>query len=140
MYYMKFELEGVLVMAFGFKIKKVKLQNNYTLEELFEKIKDTDFAPGKPEYVKHGFAYVIAFPALDSHNQVQILPASMKKQSNSFQVMKAEAAGVSNMVGNIVKDELTDGLLSIRGVFGKNAKQIETLVEETAKQLENMGL
>ncbi len=127
-------------MAFGFKIKKVKLQNEYTLVELFEKIKDTEFAAGKPELVKHGLADVIAFPALDSHNQVQILPASFKKQTNKFQVLKAEAAGVGNFVGNIVKDELTDGLLSIRGVLGKNAKNIVEMVEETANQLGTMGL
>ncbi len=127
-------------MAFGFKIKKVKLQNEYTLEELYEKIKDTEFAAGKPAFVKHGFANIIAFPALDSHNQVQILPGSLKKQSNAFQVLKAEAAGLDNMVGNIAMDELTDGLLSIRGVLGKNAKKIETLVEETAAQLGEMGL
>ncbi len=127
-------------MAFGFKIKKVKLQNAYTLEALFEKIKDTEFAAGKPELVKHGFATIIAFPALDSHNQVQILPASIKKESTSFNVMKAEAAGLTNVASNMVVDELTDGLFGLRSVMGKNAKNIVKLVEETAEQLGAMGL
>ncbi len=127
-------------MAFGFKYKKVKLQNEYTLEELFEKIKDTEFAAGKPEYVKHGLAYVIAFPALDSQNQVQILPGSMKKQGDTFQVLKMEEAGVGNMASNMVLGKLTDGLFGLKSVMGKNAKEIVVLVEKTAEQLGNMGL
>ncbi len=127
-------------MALGFKIKKVKLQNAYTLEALFEKIKDTEFAAGKPEWVKHGLAYVIAFPALDSHNQVQILSASMKKESDTFQVLKMEQAGLNNTAKNILFENLTDGLLGIRSVMGKNAKEIVVLVEKTAEQLGNMGL
>ncbi len=127
-------------MAFGFKIKTVKFKQNYTLEQLFDLIKDTEFPAGRAQLVKHGLATIIAFPALDSHNQVQIISASMKKESNSYRVMKAEAAGVSNMVGNMAIDELTDGLFGIRSVLGKNAKKIEKLVEDTAKQLGEMGL
>ncbi len=127
-------------MAFGFKYKKVKLQNSYTLEALFEQIKDTEFAAGKPSLVKHGLATIIAFPALDSHNQVQILPGSIKKESNTFQVLKAEEAGVDTMVKNGLLELLTDDLIRIRSVAGKNAKNIVTMVEETAEKLGNMGL
>ncbi len=127
-------------MAFGFKIIKVKTQGAYTIEALYEAIKDTEFACGKPELVKHGLATIIAFPALDSHNQVQILPASMKKEANAFNVMKAEQAGVGTMMRNELINELTDGLFSIRSVFGKSAKEIVVLVEKTAEQLDKMGL
>ncbi len=127
-------------MAFGFKYKKVKLQNSYTLEDLFEQIKDTEFAAGKPSLVKHGLATIIAFPALDSHNQVQILPGSLKKESNTFQVLKAEEAGVDTMVKNELLGWLTDDLIRIRSVAGKNAKNIVAMVEETAEKLGNMGL
>ncbi len=127
-------------MAFGFKMKTVKFSRAYTQEELFEAIKDTEFAAGKPSLVKHGLATIIAFPPLNSHNQVQILSTSMKKESDSYRVMKAEAAGVDTMVSNMVVDELTDGLFSLRGVFGKGAKTIEKMVEDTAKQLGELGL
>ncbi len=127
-------------MAFGFKIVKVKFQKGYTIEELFEVIKDTEFAAGKPSLVKHGFATIIAFPALDSHNQVQIIPASIKKQAAAYNVMKAEAAGVENMIKNEIMDIVTDDLISLRSVVGKNSKDIVVLVEETAEQLKQMGL
>ncbi len=127
-------------MAFGFKMKTVKFQQAYTLEQLYEAIKDTEFAAGKPGLVKHGLATIIAFPALDSHNQVQIISTSMKKESNSYRVMKAEAAGVSNAVGNMAIDKITDGLFGLRSVMGKSAKKIEQLVEDTAEQLGKMGL
>ncbi len=127
-------------MAFGLKMITVKFQKGYTQEALFEAIKDTTFAAGRPELVKHGLAYVIAFPALDSHNQVQIISTSMKKESDSYRVMKAEAAGVSNAAGNMLLEKLTGGLFGMKSVMGKNAKEIERLVEETAKQLQEMGL
>ncbi len=127
-------------MAFGFKIIKVKFQNAYTLEALFELIKDTEFAAGKPELVKHGMATIIAFPALDSHNQVQILPAVMKKEANAFNVMKAEQAGLKTALGNELLDKLTGDLFGLKSVMGKNSKTIVKLVEETAAQLDKMGL
>ncbi len=127
-------------MAFGFKMKTVKFQNSYTLEELYEAIKGTTFAAGQPSLVKHGMATIIAFPALDSHNQVQILSTSMKKESDSYRVMKAEAAGLENTAANMVLEGLTDGLFGLKSAFGGNAKKIEKMVEETAKQLGDMGL
>ncbi len=127
-------------MAFGFKMITVKFKKDYSQEELFEAIKDTEFAAGKAQLVKHGFTSLIVFPALDSHNQVQIYPATMKNQSNTWRVMKAEAAGLDTMVKNDVIDSVTGGLFGIRSVFGKNAKKIEKLVTQTAAQLESMGL
>ncbi len=127
-------------MAFGVKMITVKLQNDYSLESLYEAIQDKTFAAGRPSMVKHGLANIIAFPALDSQNQVQILPAGMKKEGNAFRVMKAEEAGLVNMAGNEFLKNLTGGLFSLKSVAGKNAKEIERLVTETAKELESMGL
>ncbi len=127
-------------MAFGMKMKKVKFKNKYTLESLYEAIKDTEFAAGKPSLTDHGMAKIITFPALDSRNQVQIISASLKKDSDAFRVMKGEEAGLGNLAFNTVVDGLTDGMAGLKGSFGKNAKNIEKLVEETAKQLGEMGL
>lgn len=82
------------------------------------------------------FAKLIVFPALDKRNQVQILSAGKKK----FQIQKAEAAGLTNMGVNMVVDQLTDGLMGLKGVAGKNAKRCEELVEITTKELEAMSL
>ncbi len=127
-------------MALGFKMVTVKFNNEYTLESLYEAIKDKEFAAGRPAMVKHGLATIIAFPALDSHNQVQIISTSMKKESNSYRVMKAEAAGISNMAGNELIDKLTGGLFGMKSIMGKNAKAIEKMVTDTAKELDEMGL
>ncbi len=127
-------------MAFGLKILKLKCTGSYTLDELYEKIKDVEFEAGKPEIVKHGLAYIIAFPALDSHNQVQIIPGTTKKQHDTFTVMKAEAAGLSNTAGNMLLEKLTGGLFGMKSVMGKNAKEIEKLVESTHAKLETLGL
>ncbi len=127
-------------MAFGFKLKKVKFDRGYTLEELYDEIKDKEFSAGQPEMTKQGLGYLIAFPALDSQNQVQIFPASMKKQSEVYQVLKGQEAGISNMLGNDLKNKLTDGLFGMKSIMGKNAKEGERLVEVTAKELEVLGL
>ena len=52
-------------MALGVKFKTVKTANAYTLEELFEAIKDKQFSAGQPSITKHGLTYMITFPALD---------------------------------------------------------------------------
>ena len=43
-------------MALGIKIKNVKFKNKYTVQELYEAIKDKEFTAGVPQLTKHGFA------------------------------------------------------------------------------------
>lgn len=54
----------------GVKVIKIEPKEKLSLEELYEKIKDIPFAAGKPDYVKHGFNYIIAFLPEDRENQV----------------------------------------------------------------------
>ena len=42
-------------MALGIKFKTLETKNGYTLEELYEAIKDREFTAGKPELAKMGF-------------------------------------------------------------------------------------
>lgn len=127
-------------MAFGVKIKKVKTSQKYTIESFYEAIKDKKFSAGEPSLTKHGLATIITFPALDRQNQVQILPFGFGKETQSFQVQKAEAAGVDNVIGNAVLDKVTGGLFGFGSVAGKTVKECEKLVEATAKELEEMSL
>ncbi len=127
-------------MAFGVKLKTVKTQNSYTIESFYDAIKDKEFSAGKPSLTKHGMATIITFPALDRRNQVQILKTGFKAESSKFSVQKAEEAGVKNMATNVALDGLTKGWAGIGGVVSKNQKQCEKLVEETTKQLEELGL
>lgn len=127
-------------MAFGVKFKSVKTNQTFTVETLFDEIKDKTFSAGVPQLVKHGMVNVIAFPALDSQNQVQIINGGFKKDSQKWEVQKAEEAGAGNMAMNMALDQVTGGLFGFKQVIGTNAKKCEELVEMTAKELAEMGL
>lgn len=127
-------------MALGFKLKTVKTNGDYTIEALYEKIKDQKFTAGIPELSKHGLTHVITFPPLDRNNQVWIMPAFMGKSGSKFQVLKQQAVGVGNAVKNQILSDLTGGLIGMSGVIGKKSKEIEKLVEATAQELDAMGL
>ncbi len=126
-------------MALGFQIKSVKTKQAYTVETLFEAIRDRVFSAGKPELTKHGLAYVITFPALDRRNQVWILPGQMKRECTKWNVQKQQAAGLENMAVNAAIDGLTDGL-DLRATFGRNAKLCEQQVRDVAAELDALGL
>ena len=83
-------------MAFGIKQVKVTTSKNYSMESLYEAIKDHEFTPGKPELVSQGFAKIIAFPAIDKNNQCQITQGWFKgAEGNKFTVMRNEEAVIS---------------------------------------------
>lgn len=128
-------------MAFGIKQVKVTTKESYSMQSLYERIKDEQFSVGKPELVKNGFAWVIAFPAVDRNNQCQITQGWFKgEEGNKFTVLKAEQAGTENMLKNAALDSLTNGWSSVNKVFGKNSKLVEQQVVDTAKEFEALGL
>lgn len=128
-------------MAFGIKQIKVTTKENYSLQSLYERIKDEQFTAGKPELVKQGFAWVIAFPAVDRNNQCQITQGWFKgEEGNKFTVLKAEQAGTENLIKNAALDSLTNGWSSINKIGGKNCKLVEKQVEDTAKEFNALGL
>jgi len=127
-------------MALGIKVKNIKTKNNYSIESLFEAIKDKSFTAGKPSLTKHGLGYVITFPALDSQNQVWIMKSGFGAESPKFSIQKSEEAGVGNMAANMALDKLSGGLFGMKSMIGKNAKRCEELVDITAKELEGLDL
>lgn len=127
-------------MAFGFKIKSVKTKNAYTIDELYEQIKDVQFEAGMPSLSQHGATHVITFPALDHNNQVWIIPGQMKKQCTKWTVQKNQEVGLVNAAVNEALGDLTNGITRLSGIMGGNAKRIEELVDSTAKQLGELGL
>ena len=105
----------------GIKQIKVTTKENYSMQSLYEKIKDETFSAGKPELVKHGFAYIIAFPAVDRNNQCQITQGWFKGEEGAkFTILKAEQAGLDNALKNAALDSLTNGWSSISKIGGKN--------------------
>ena len=125
----------------GIKQIKVTTKENYSIQSLYEKIKDEQFSAGKPELIKHGFAWLIGFPAVDRNNQCQITQGWFKgEEGNKFTVLKAEAAGTENLAKNMALHAVTNGWSSISSLGGKNCKLAEKQVEDTAKELEALGL
>lgn len=127
-------------MAFGVKVKTIKTAQSYTLEGFYEAIKDKSFSAGVPSLVKHGFATIIVFPALDSQNQVQIILGTMGKESQKFMIQKAQQAGLGNLAGNLVMDSITKGAFGWGSIVGSTAKRCEELVELTCKELSTLNL
>ena len=55
-------------------------------------------------------------------------------------MQKAEQAGLDNSAANAMINMASGGLFSFGSFVGKKSKQCEKLVEETAKELDEMGL
>ncbi len=128
-------------MAFGFKMRKLETKREYSIEELYEAIKDKQFTAGEPSLTKNGMQMIITFPPIDRNNQIWVSPAQMKKPPyNKFSVTKNEVAGVGNMLKNAALSKVTDGWSNISGVFGKKAKSAEELVVKTFEELDALGL
>lgn len=123
-------------------LKTVKFTTNEPLdiEGLYEKIKDVAFEAGAPEYTKHGFAYLIAFPKVDNENQVWITGGKGK-----FIVQRSTIiAGLGNMITSSIKadikDELTMGFSGLKSAFGSPKKQCMAQVDEVASKIQALGL
>ncbi len=121
----------------GVKMVKLDLKGNYPkIDDLFEKIKDVEFEAGKPELVKDGLAWVIAFPQIDRNNQVQILGNKGK-----YTVMRnTQPAGAGKFVKNMALDQLTGGLTSMSAVLGDSKKRCMELVTKTADTINGLGI
>jgi hypothetical protein len=126
----------------GFKVKNVKTNKEYTIEEFYDAIKDKEFSAGAPSLTKHGLSTIITFPPLNRRNQIWIIPVTgvKKKTASKFQVSKNEIAGAGNAVLNIAVNDLTGGLAGLRGMAGKNAKTAEQLIDLTVEELDRLNL
>lgn len=121
---------------FGVRTIKVSTSSPYSLEEFFERIKDTAFDAGKPALVKDGLTYVIAFPQIDRNNQVQIVG-----NKGRFYIQRSvQPAGIDKMVANMALEELTGGLTGLSGAFGGAKKKCMELVQNTADIILAMNL
>lgn len=122
----------------GVKMIKIAPKENMTLEELYNKIKDQQFDAGVPEYIKHGFNYVIAFPPEDRENQVWII-----ESKNGFTVQRSVViAGISNMVKNELKadilDKVSGGITGMISTFGSPKKACMAHCDDVAEKVKAM--
>ena len=119
----------------GVKTIKIVPKEKMSLEELFEKIKGEQFDAGAPEYIKHGFNYVIAFPPEDRENQVWII-----ETKGGFTVQRSVViAGISNMVKNDIKaevlDKLSGGITGMISTFGSPKKACMAHCDDVANKV-----
>ena len=126
----------------GVKVKRIQTKNSYTIEQLYDAIKDEKFSAGTPSLTKHGFSTIITFPPLDRHNQVWIIPVTGFKSSstNKFQVQKSEIAGAGNTAVNMALSDVTDGMTNFIGMIGKHTKTAEKMVDQTVDELNALDL
>ncbi len=126
---------------FGLKQVKVTTKENYSMESLYERIKGEKWSAGEPELVKNGFAWVIAFPAVDRNNQCQITQGWFKgAEGNKFTILKGEEAGTSNVIKNAALDSVTNGWSSISRIGGNACKTAEAQVDATVSEFNALGL
>lgn len=126
---------------FGFKTNYVSTKGAYTFDEMWDILKDCHFSAGVPERVKTLNYEVIAFPAQDNNNQIQILSAKGPKwKSNKWMVRKDVAAGNSNLVVNSVISSVTGGLSDLGRMFGNSANDCKKLLETTIEEFKALNL
>ena len=126
-------------MSFGMKVLQLQTRNFYTIETLYEAIKDRHFTAGQPSLVNHCSYNIIVFPPQDKRNQVWITPA-MYGWCNTWYVQRQEMAGAESMVKNVITNELTFGISGIAGRLNEASQYCEWLVDVTANELYYMGL
>lgn len=126
---------------FGLTVRRLNTNKPYTMEELYEAIKDQKFDAGKPEYYKDGIIQLIIFPPLDKFNQVRIAPAELKKGSFSkFKIKKSREVGIVNRVEYRVMKKGSHGLVGIFNFAGKNTRRAEEQVKSIYEVLQALGL
>ena len=121
----------------GIKTVELKVTKAKDIKQLYELIKDKEFKIGAPFLGKvAGAGTVIAFPALDKNNQVQIWFRRKK-----FMICRSETpAGTGKFLGSMALDSLSDGLTGLSGTFGSTKEMCNKLVEEMGAELNAMNL
>lgn len=115
---------------------KLKLSKAYSIEELFDLIKDESFEAGVPSIANHGPTKWIVFPQLDRNNQVVI-----GGNNGKFYAQRSiQPIGLDKATENVIFSSLTNGLSDFTAVFGKTKKRCEQLAESVAKQINAMDL
>ena len=122
----------------GIKSIKIEPMEKMTIEELYDKIKDVEYSFGKPECIKHGMYYVIAFPPEDRENQVWIMATR-----TGFVVQRSVTmAGLSNMFESMAiaeaKDQLTLGISGMKSTFGAPKKACFAHCDEVAEKVKQV--
>ena len=115
---------------------RLRLSKEYTIEELFELIKDVEFEAGKPSIANHGPTKWIVFPEISRYNQV-VIGGSQGK-------FYAKCISQPIVVNTLISKRIITGIIKIlagfSGNFEKIKKRYEKLAESVGIQINNMNL
>ena len=126
---------------FGFTVRTIDTAKEYTVEELYEAIKDHEFSAGEPKYYKDGLVQLIIFPELDRFNQVRIAPAQVKKAPYSkFSICKRDRVGIRSKVDTYVLSRRTYGVGGLFSFLGRNVHKAEKQVVSVYEELKTLEL
>ncbi len=126
-------------MAF-LNMKKVVFKNEYTMEELYEAVKDKEFVVGKPILANHGATKLVVFAPFNIDTQIVINPGKMGNKMDTFRVMILPEVGVANLILNTAITAVTDQWSLVLNSMGKDVKQYKKCVDVVAQELLDMGL
>ncbi len=117
---------------FGVKNVKLQLRGDYpTIQTLFTRIHDIPFQAGPPQLLHHGTTERIAFPELDSNNQVQIVGTKGK-----YTVIRTtQPLKLDKMAMNLALTNRMDSWSGVSGAYGSTKALCMTLVESTASAI-----
>ena len=118
------------------KTRTFKTQQDVSPEQMIDIMSKMSFQAGAPQLIKYALTHRIVFPALDSHNQVQVMKTGVKKWS----VTVMEEAKTGALLGNSALRGVFGIFMSIFLLFNPNTKKAKELVDDTYNQLAALGL
>ena len=119
-------------------------RNAYTIEELFNVLRNYQFSAGVPSLEKEGVNNIITFPALGEFNQVRIMPHGGRVGNDRFTkwtIIKVDhKAGLGNFVRNRFLEDITDGWTGFLSTFGSNASEGYKQVDAVLAEIQSLNL
>ncbi len=127
-------------MTISSDMKVLKTKGSYSIEELYEQIRDFPFTAGTATLDHHDQTPIINFPAIDTNNQVWIYNASFHKKSQKFYVQKMEPPGLLHLAGDAFFEQLSSDWEPFSQALGDPYEMAELLAERTYEELLKLNL
>ncbi len=119
-------------------------RNAYTIEELYNILKNYQFSAGVPSLAKEGIYNIIVFPLIDNFNQVRIMPSGGRQAGERFTkwtlLKDNHEAGLGNAIKNEFLDDITGGITGFFGFVGSNASKGYQDVDKVLEEINSLGL
>ncbi|MBP5684771.1 MAG: hypothetical protein J6X02_05905 [Bacilli bacterium] len=118
-------------------------KNAYTVEELYNILRNYQFSAGVPTLEQEGVNNIIAFPPIDNFNQLRIMPSGGRvgNQFTKWIIFKMDhKVGLGNWLKNEVLDDITGGFTSFFSVVGSSASEGYRFVDKLISEIDALNL